>query len=306
MKRSSILGAWNKFFFEPQSPIPIALFRMVYGILIIANLVLLHADWLAWYGTHAWIRLSTMQHAETGIRLNLFSIMPMSDTWVIALFWIFMTAAFLLTIGLLTRLNSVVVFICLASVQQRNLYMLHAGDTFLRVAGFFLMFAPASAAFSLDRVIRRKRGKEGMEIEPRLPWSQRMIQFELALLYFAAFCSKIQGADWVQGNALFYIYHVEELRRFPLPSFFLNPLFLKVTTWFTLLVELAWGLLVWIKPLRYYILVCGLLLHLGLEYSLNIPLFQWEVLSGYLLFIDPSDFRSVSSAFRPSRAIIYQ
>ena len=58
----------------------------------------------------------------------------------------------LLAVGLFTRVNSVIVFICLASMQQRNLYITHGGDTFLRVAGFFLMFAPAGAALSIDRL----------------------------------------------------------------------------------------------------------------------------------------------------------
>jgi hypothetical protein len=30
-------------------------------------------------------------------------------------------------------------------------------------------------------------------------------------------------------------------------------------------------------------------LHLSLDYSLNIPLFQWDVLSAYVLFVDPAD-----------------
>jgi hypothetical protein len=31
--------------------------------------------------------------------------------------------------------------------------------------------------------------------------------------------------------------------------------------------------------------------HLWLEYSLNVPLFQWGILSAYVLFIDPKDVR---------------
>ena len=32
-----------------------------------------------------------------------------------------------------------------------------------------------------------------------------------------------------------------------------------------------------------------------LEYSLNIPLFQWDILSGYILFVDPEDISFVWS-----------
>src|SRR6516164_2508385 len=76
------------------------------------------------------------------------------------------------------------VFLCLTSIQQRNLYITHGGDTFLRLAGFFLIFAPAGADFSVDRLIRIRRGKQDPGTQARSPWAQRMIQFQLALLYF--------------------------------------------------------------------------------------------------------------------------
>src|SRR5882762_2400487 len=170
---------WEDFFFTPQSPVPIALFRILYGICVTVTLMLLSSDWLEWYGVHGWVTLSTMRIVEPGLRLNLFSVIPQDDRWIAGFFWIFLIFAVLLTIGLWTRLSSVVVFLCLTSIQQRNLFMTHGGDTFLRVAGFFLIFAPAGAALSLDRFVRLRRGLEGLEISPRAPWAQRLIQFNL-------------------------------------------------------------------------------------------------------------------------------
>jgi Vitamin K-dependent gamma-carboxylase len=295
VRAKSFFEAWNAFFFTEQSPIPLALFRVLFGTVVIATLFLLRGDWLAWYGPDAWVRLSTIREMEPGPRLNLFTVVPQSNLWVQALFWVFLVAALCLTIGLLSRVNSVVVFLCLASIQQRNLLILHGGDTFLRVAGFFLMFAPAGAALSADRLIRIWRGKEGVEIRPRRPWAQRMIQFELALLYFAGFCSKIQGGSWVQGTALYYVYHLDELQRFPVPSWFFRPTILKLGTWLAIALEFSMGVLIWIKELRYPLLAIGLLFHLSLEYSLNIPMFQWDVLSAYVLFIDAADLARVWS-----------
>ncbi len=285
----SLAEAWNRFFFAKQSPIPIALFRIIYGVLVIATLILLRPDWLAWYGTHAWISLQTMQTVESGRRLNLFTIIPQSDGWIDALFWVFLGSAMLLTIGFLTRANSVIVFLCLTSMQQRNLFILHGGDAFLRLAGFFLIFAPAGAALSCDRLLRIWRGKEDALIRPQRPWAQRMIQIQLSLLYFAAFCSKVKGPVWLHGTALYYVYHLDVLKRFPVPAWFLRPTMLKLGSWSALALEFSLGVLIWVKDLRYILLVLGLLFHLTLEYSLNIPLFQWDVLSAYILFVDPAD-----------------
>jgi hypothetical protein len=285
----SFVDAWNRFFFAEQSPLPVALFRVAYGIVVIATILLLRQDWLAWYGSHAWVSFATIHGMEPGIRLNVFAIIQQSDLWIRVLFWIFLISAACLTIGFLTRVNSVIVFVCLASIQQRNLLILHGGDTFLRVAGFFLIFAPAGAALSADRLIRIWRGKEGVEVPLCRPWAQRMIQFELALLYFAGFCWKIEGGSWVQGTALYYVYHLDELQRFPVPSWFFRPTILKLGTWFALALEFSLGVLIWVKELRYPLLAIGLLFHLSLEYSLNIPMFQWDVLSAYILFIDAAD-----------------
>ena len=69
------------------------------------------------------------------------------------------------------------------------------------MTGFFLMFAPAGAAFSVDRLIRIRRGAEGHEIRPRAPWAQRMIQFELSLMYLTSFWWKMKGHTSLDGTA---------------------------------------------------------------------------------------------------------
>ncbi len=289
MSLRTVLSAWNEFFFRPQSPVPICLFRMLYGIVVVLNLLLLRPDWLNWYGVHGWVTLATMSRVEPGVRIDLFKILPQSDAWINGFFWVFLAFAVLLACGLMTRVSSVLVFLCIASIHERNLYINHGGDTFLRVAGFFLMFAPAGAALSLDRLIWKRIGRAEPEIKPRRPWAQRMIQIELSLLYFCAFWWKSMGPTWVNGTALYYVSHLPEVHRFPVPAWLQDPVLLKLATWFTLAFEFSMGVLIWFKELRYPLLALGVFFHLCLEYSLNVPTFQWDVLVAYVLFIDPED-----------------
>lgn len=293
--------AWNEFFFAPQSPVPISLFRILYGMCVTGTLILLRPDWLNWFGVHSWVTLATITKLEPGTRLNLFSILPQDDRWIEAFFWFSLLFALLLTFGLFTRTSSIIMFLCLTSIQQRNLFICHAGDTFLRVSGFFLMFAPAGAALSVDRLIRIRTGKEGAAISPRSPWAQRMIQFELALLYFLSFWWKSMGSEWVDGTALYYVLHLESIRRFPIPGWIQQPMIEKLGSWFTLALEFSLGVLIWFKELRYPLLLIGLLFHLCLEYSLNIPMFEWDVLSAYVLFIDPVDLKRFGNWMGGSR-----
>lgn len=300
MKR--LISGWNEFFFRPQSPVPIAVFRIFYGVLIFIDLLLLKRDWLAWFGPRGWVTPQTMHLIEPGTRINIFSLLPQTDLAVEVFFWFFLVFSLFLTLGLFTRLSTVVVFVCLCSMHERLLLILHAGDTLLRTAGFFLIFAPAGAALSADRLLRIWNGKEGLTIEPRSPWAQRLIQCQVALVYFATFWWKSAGQSWVNGTALYYIFHLDEFRRFPLPDLVETALTTKLATWLTLAVEFAMGVLVWFKELRYYVLLVGVLLHFSLEYSMNIPLFQWIMLSTYVTFIDPADLARFGQWIRKQAA----
>jgi len=288
MSVRNAIRAWNEFFFAPQSPTPICLYRILFGLLTIANLILLRPDWLTWFGTHGLLTLDGVRHFEPGTRINLFVFFG-SDFAVNAFFWFALIAAVCLTIGFLTRASSIALFICLTSMDQRAIFAMHAGDSLLRVTGFWLMFAPAGAAFSVDRLLRIWRGKEGLEIAPRPPWAQRMIQLQVSLLYLATFWAKSQGPSWIDGTALYYVYHLEQFERFPLPSFVQDLAMVKLETWLTLAVEFALGVLIWFKELRYPLLLIGVALHLSLEYAMNIPLFEWIMIATYVTFIAPED-----------------
>src|SRR3984957_5921196 len=124
---------WDHFFFTPQSPLPIALFRILYGLCVSATLALLHADWLNWYGVHSWVSLSAMRQEEPGIRLNLFTVFPQDDGWTPPFFWVFPVWSPPLTAGLFSALNTLGFFLCLSSLHQRNPLILHGGDAFLRI-----------------------------------------------------------------------------------------------------------------------------------------------------------------------------
>lgn len=291
MRWRRISNAWNEAFFKPQSPVPLGLYRILFGLLVAAKLILLAPDWLAWFGPQAWVTAATMHRMEGGMRIDLFDVLPNTNAWMWTFFWIALIAAMSFSVGFLTRISAVLVFFALVSMDERELYMMNSGDTFLRIAAFWMMFAPSDAAFSVDRLIRIWRGKETPEHKPQIVWSQRMIQFQTTLVYFVTAWWKATGATWVDGTAIYYVQHLEQFRRFPVPAIFSTPLMVKFQTWFGLAEEFALGTLVWIVELRYWVLAAAVVLHLSLEYTMNVPLFQWIMLSAFILFIPAEDLR---------------
>jgi hypothetical protein len=274
----------DEFFFRPVSPYPAAVYRILFGLCACATFLLIHGDWLNWFGPQSWITAETIHQAETGLRLDLFSVIPQTAAWVEALFWVFLLAAVTLTLGLGTRVSSVIVFLGLNSMNQRMPLILHGGDIFLRSAAFFLIFASPSVVLSLDA---RLHTLPMRKVTPYIsPWPLRLIQAQLGILYLASFCFKIRGSTWRNGTALYYALHLREVRQFPVPHFVYQPSLLRLGSWSVLAFELLFPLLVWFRPFRKPVLIAGIVFHLCLEYCLNVPMFQWDVLASYVLFLD--------------------
>ena len=84
MSLRTIARAWNDFFFEPRSPKPIALFRIVLALIVLIDAAMLRADWLTWYGPRGLVSLATLQELEYGPRINVFAILPQTDFWAYA------------------------------------------------------------------------------------------------------------------------------------------------------------------------------------------------------------------------------
>jgi predicted DCC family thiol-disulfide oxidoreductase YuxK len=292
-----IARAWNRFFFEPESPVSIATYRIVFGVLVLATQLLLYPDVMHWFGVHAAISFQTAP-AVGGGGFTLFRWLPQSDAAVWSIYWLTCLSAATLACGFLTRLSAVVVFVTLTTLQQRNPLILNSGDTFLRIVSFFLMFSQAGAALSVDRLIALARGREAGPPQPSAPWAKRLIQLQLAFLYLYAFVWKVAGPLWISGLAVYYTSRLTEFRRFPVPYLYDHIWTIRLWTWGTLVAELALGTLVWIKELRYWVLLAGVLLHLGIEYSMNIPMFGFTMIGAYVTFIEPADLQRVFAAIR--------
>lgn len=293
-----IRAAWERFFFEPISPAPMALYRICLGGLALANFLLMAPDVMVWFGQHGSLAPETAKMVSGGTGLNILSILPQTDQSVWLLFTIACLAAATLMIGFFTRLSAGVLFLAMTSLDHRNPIILNGGDSFLRLAIFFTIFSQGGAAWSIDRLMAIRQGKEHGPPKAREPWAQRLIAIQVAFVYLYTFIWKAMGTMWLGGTAVYYTSRLSEFWRFPVPYIFEHLWTIKLWTWSTLIIELALGTLVWIKEFRYWVLLSGVLLHLGIDYSMNIPLFAPIMVSAYLTFVEPADLERVLALFR--------
>jgi hypothetical protein len=219
-----------------------------------------------------------------------------------AFFGVAIVAAFLTALGLWTRISAFVLAICIVSLHHRDTAILHGGDSAMRIAVIYLAVSPCGRACSLDRLFRLRRGEEDGPVEVSL-WGQRLVQYNLALIYVTTVWSKWFGPKWMSGIATWYPARLPEFYRFPVPGLFNDLPFVYLTTYGTLLTEFAMGTVVFVRPLRKYVLFAGVMLHGFIEYSMNIPMFSFLMTSQYVAHFDGEEvaayIRRLGERFQP-------
>lgn len=289
MNMSRLIGVWNNFWFEQVSPAPVCLYRIFFGLLMIATGLVWFAELDTYFGVRGWLTIETAKRlAPGGERFSLFFLLPQTSETVVVLFALYMLFAIAVTVGFYTRISLIIFYILLMSFQFRDFLILNGGDTILRVSCFLLILSPCGKMFSFDA--RRKSFKEQWEIKDFI-WVQRLLQLEITAIYFQTMVAKIQGEVWHNGTAVYYVSRNEAFAKFPVPFLFDQLWTCQLLSWGTLLIETAMFSLVWVPKLRYPVLLAGFLLHLGIDWSMNILFFQNVMMALYINFVRADDIK---------------
>lgn len=277
---------------EPVDPRPLGWFRAWFGVLCLVNIGLLWPDMPMWLGNEGVMPPAVHRGSFDGTSLTVFTLTGYDDVAIGMIRCLGIVGGLGLVLGICPRLSAGCTWLATASYSWRNPGILHGGDALIRMGSFFLIFARSGAAFTLPRwlgVRRRKADSQPIDGAPDdlVPaWPQRILQLQLCLLYLATGIWKVTGRTWREGSAVGIVLQLGEFQRFPIPEFVMTPAMSQAMTWGTLLFEFGFPVLVWFPGLRMPMLLAGLAFHAGLEWVLNVQLFQWVITSYYLLFLD--------------------
>jgi hypothetical protein len=287
-----VADAWNAFFYAAESAYSVALFRIAFALVLLANAALFLRDARLWIGPSGLLSHASYCAIYGHSRFTLFRYVPPSDGWVYVTIGLHILSAALLALGFATRLNAVITFITLLSIQQRNPVLVYGADDVMRLMSFLLIFSRAGEVLSLDAWTG---GRDGRGVASTA-WCTRLMQLQVAFVYLAAFRNKFAGTSWMQGTAAFYAVEVSDFRRHRLPEFARSVLWSRVGTWATLVVEFLLATAIWIRELRYPVLLLGVMMHLVMDWFMNLQLFGVTMIACLLLFVDPDDVASVLKA----------
>jgi hypothetical protein len=279
----SIIAAWERFWFAPQSTSTVAVWRVAFGLLVLAWTLALAPDLFAFFSSHGIISEQPTRPAR--LPLALLHWFP-SDAALITAYAVLLLASVCLTVGYHSRLASLLVFVGVLSFQGRNPFVFNSGDLVIRAIAFYIVLAPTGVALSLDQW--RKGRDRFWECPARGPWALRLMQIQVSVIYLTTVLAKFRGETWTNGTAVSYAFRLADILRFPLPSWLTdNVLVANLLTYGTLALELSLALLIWNRRLRPVVLLAGVLFHLAIDYAILVGFFSFAMLVCYTVFISP-------------------
>lgn len=298
---AAVLEGWNRFWFTRTDPTTLAAVRICTGLVLLYSYLTLTPDLFRYLGPNAWIDAAAMDEIRRpdgpiGAWWGWSVYFLVSSPWAIGL----IHAAFLVclaafTVGLFTRLASILVWAGHLSYIHGAFMAWSGMDTVLAMLTFYLMFSPSGAAFSVDRLRRRA-------FVPAPPsWSAnlciRLIQIHMAVIYLCAGLAKLQGARWWDGTAVWSVMMMQEFAPFDLSwigRFGDVPCLLvsNVGVLLTLGFEISFIFLIWNPTIRPLLLLLALILHGGIGLFMGMSAFGAAMLTGCLAFVPPATVAS--------------
>jgi hypothetical protein len=190
-------------------------------------------------------------------------------------------------LGCYSRFQVAAIFVWLVSFQNRNPLITDGEDTVFRILAFLLIWLPLDAKWSVMALRDSKNAHRTPTSKDA--WALRLIQFQMTVIYASTALCKLEGETWQNGSAVGYVSRMtDNFGRWISPEWFDLPWITPLATWGTLAVEafLPFGL--WIPKIRWLAIGLAALMHLGIEASMNLFLFQWVMLLGLVSFAGKS------------------
>ncbi|WZO98721.1 DCC1-like thiol-disulfide oxidoreductase family protein [Isosphaeraceae bacterium EP7] len=319
--------AWDSFFFRAADPTPLALVRIVVGLLLLWSLAVGGAfDLRAFFGSDGWVDPEVARQVlaeQGGWGWSLWLHVP--DAWLFPAWLGCLVVLTMFTLGLFSRTTAVLAWMIAVSTARRTPVLLFGFDQIVSTWALYLAATFSSGqALSVDRFFarlrpalaeaRRQRKEGANHVAPR--WSAlgsgvpapsvganlalRLIQLHLTLIYVSAGLAKLRGEPWWNGQAAWGLISAAEFRLFDLSWMAAYPRLIEAATHAGLLLELGLPILLWIKPLRPLGLAVALVMHASIGLMLGLTTFSLAMIAGCLAFASGPWLRSLIAGDWPA------
>ncbi len=220
--------SWCRFWFAPRDPIALHAVRLLVGLWILISFIPYAGYTESFFSLRGWFDAQAYLDAARftegtphPITWSLFYLLGNHPEWTPYLYWFFMGATCLFTLGFWTRLTSVITWLGVVSMTASPAAVVEA-DSLLLMMTFYLMLGYLGLQQSQDRIswfnrifgstprwwsnlLQRPLGPEPESHAAQL--ALRLVQVHFALIMVISGLHKLQFGDWWAGLALWFPLH---------------------------------------------------------------------------------------------------
>ncbi len=283
----SLARDWNTFWYTPADPTLLGLLRILTGLMLLYT----HAVWgLAmsrFFGPSGWLS-PELVHSMQVSRFACSFWWSVPAGWIGPVHAVAMVILGLFAVGLWTRVTSVLALVVTISYAHRVPAATFGLDQLNVMLLLYLTIGPSGQALSLDRwLAARRRGAVASRPMPSAGANLaiRLIQVHMCVIYFFAGISKLQGASWWDGTAMWRAFANLEYQSTDMTWLAWHPYWLNLMTHVSVLWEVAFAFLIWRPRWRPLMLVGAVVLHAGIGLCLGMWTFALIMLVGCASFL---------------------
>ena len=298
---TATVRGWNRFWFEPRDPATVGLLRILSG----AMLLYTHLVWSLrledFFGANGWLAMDLI----APLRQDQFawSILWLVESpgalWTVHVVGLICIALY--TLGLFSRVTSVMSFVFALSYANRGMGAMFGLDQINCLLVMYLMLAPSGARYSLDRYLASRRRGKVLPVEASVGANvaTRLIQLHMCVIYFFAGTSKLMGPAWWNGEAMWMAFGNLEYQSLDMTWMVEWQRTVNFLTHITIAWELSYCALVWPRLTRPIMIALAVPLHLGIAVCLGMITFGTIMIVANMAFLSPWLVRAVIEGRTP-------
>jgi predicted DCC family thiol-disulfide oxidoreductase YuxK len=297
---------WTRIWFQDKPTTPLEVARIGIGAAMLLHYGLASPYLLLFWGDDGWMPRDQFGGPEADVWIqSIFFYFTASWQWV-AFHAVFLFCCASLMLGWRTRWVKWLVLIGHISYDQRNPTLAYGVDAILACLLLILCLAPIGKALSLDRVrdVRRAKRRDLDAVVPQFTsrWTgacTRLMQIQMALLFYVSATDKMGGDDWRAGDAVWRVFAHTDYYNGTMLDLLASQFWLtSVATYGTILIEILYVFFVWPHRTRPYALAGALFLHSQFALLMRLYYFSFVMMMGHMSFLRPEWLQKLGAAWK--------
>jgi predicted DCC family thiol-disulfide oxidoreductase YuxK len=285
--------AWSQFWFQSSLTSPLEIARIGVGAALLVNYGAASAYLFDFWGEAGFVPRDLVWNDRTdGWVQSVFFYFSAPWQWI-AFHVLFLVCCAALMLGWRTTWVKWLVLVGHISYAYRAPAIAYGVDKILACLLLILCVSPVGRAISLDRVraVRAAKLKNLAAVLPPYasPWAGaciRLMQIQMAVLFFYSAVGKLRGDDWWNGDAIWIVFTTgDHYNRLLLDVLASHYWLVNVATYATILIEIAFPFLIWQRRTRPYFLALAIALHLQFAVLMGLFYFSFVMVMGHMSFV---------------------